>query len=80
MYSYTPTNKFLVLSPTQSGPDASINVDQAQYDTAAPRVRSDSYSSTSNNGEAQLKDTWSPLPGGFLYLGHDAPARTASTE
>lgn len=68
MYTNTPAAKFLVLSPTQAGPHES-----------APRVRSNSSSSTDSKA-GQLKDTLSPLPAGFLFLGYDAPAQAASSE
>ncbi|KAB8071926.1 hypothetical protein BDV29DRAFT_11419 [Aspergillus leporis] len=66
MYTYTPTHKFLVLSPIHSGP---VNEDQPQ-EPAQVRERSNSQSSTASTG-SQLRGTFSPLPGGFLYLGHE---------
>lgn len=61
MYSQTPTNKYLVLSPIESGPEASI-------DEQFSRARSDSYSSIESSVSP------SSLPSGFLYLGYPTPA------
>ncbi|KAE8369459.1 hypothetical protein BDV27DRAFT_5454 [Aspergillus caelatus] len=65
MYTNTPTHKFLVLSPIYSGP---MN---DQVESKEPtRERSSSQSSTTSTG-SQLRGAFSPLPGGFLYLGHE---------
>lgn len=66
MYSQTPTSKFLVLSPTQSGPDA-IDLDQPQYDPSTPRSRSES-SSSGVSGSSQLRDTVYTPNNNFLVL------------
>ena len=68
MYTNTPTSKFLVLSPTESGSD-NINLPEVpalQYDTPQDvnLPRSTSVSSTSSNENAL-----SSFQNGFLYLG-----------
>ncbi|GAB1212219.1 hypothetical protein ATERTT37_001351 [Aspergillus terreus] len=74
MYSYTPTHKFLVLAPIQSGPRSIDITSQPELTSeqalAAVRERSDSQSSTAT-AVSQTGDVVSSLPSGFLYLGHD---------
>ncbi|KNG81207.1 hypothetical protein ANOM_011305 [Aspergillus nomiae NRRL 13137] len=67
MYTYTPTHKFLVLSPIHSGP---MNDQVESKEPTQVRERSSSQSSTTSTG-SQLRGVFSPLPGGFLYLGHE---------
>ncbi|KAE8348612.1 hypothetical protein BDV28DRAFT_161201 [Aspergillus coremiiformis] len=62
MYTYTPTHKFLILSPIHSGP---VNGQDESNKSTQVRERSSSQSSTASTG-SQL-----PLPKGFLYLGHE---------
>jgi hypothetical protein len=61
MFTHTPSNKFLVLSPTESGPDAS----SPQSSSSASLSSSSTSNSNSNTGT---------FPNGFLYLGYDAPS------
>ncbi|EAW07350.1 uncharacterized protein ACLA_020570 [Aspergillus clavatus NRRL 1] len=86
MYTYTPTakflvlsplqrtplNKFLVLSPTESGPEQYESSPSSASSTGASHVRdrSDSQSSTSSDS-SETGSTFS-LDGNFLYLGHRA--------
>ncbi|KAF9883693.1 hypothetical protein FE257_003031, partial [Aspergillus nanangensis] len=71
MYSQTPTHKFLVLAPVQSGPRSLDIVDQPEFEVkqspASIRERSGSQSSTATNS-SQTNDAVSSLPSGFLYL------------
>lgn len=67
MYSYTPTNKFLVLAPIQSGP---LSVTAADQSASSTRERASSQSSTTSI-DSPLSAV-SPLPSGFLTLGYDA--------
>ncbi|RHZ64559.1 uncharacterized protein CDV56_102854 [Aspergillus thermomutatus] len=83
MYTYTPTSKFLILSPVQSRPEQTSKFlvltpteSGPEYELGAsspdsPRIRdrSDSQSSISTD-ESQVEAPFSPLAGGFLYLGH----------
>ncbi|GAQ10481.1 hypothetical protein ALT_7802 [Aspergillus lentulus] len=80
MYTYTPTSKFLVLSPVQSRPEQTSKFlvltpteSGPEYELGASspaspdiRHRSDSVSTD----ESQIEVTFSPFAGGFLYLGH----------
>ncbi|EAW22380.1 uncharacterized protein NFIA_010610 [Aspergillus fischeri NRRL 181] len=80
MYTYTPTSKFLVLSPVQSRPEQTSKFlvltpteSGPEYELGASspaspdiRDRSDSVSTD----ESQIEATFSPFAGGFLYLGH----------
>jgi hypothetical protein len=80
MYTYTPTSKFLVLSPVQSRPEQTskflvltptesgpeYELRASSPDSPQLRDRSDSLSTE----ESQIEATFSPFAGGFLYLGH----------
>lgn len=77
MYTQTPTSKFLVLSPTQSGPDA-INLDRPQYDPSTPRSRSES-SSSGVSGSFQLRDTVYTPNNNFLVLSPVQARRSEAT-
>ncbi|KAJ5682712.1 hypothetical protein N7462_005877 [Penicillium macrosclerotiorum] len=75
---FNPSHKFLVLSPTESGPDPRGYDEQALTDStsveqspeaAAGLHRANSSSSTSSN-ESQFDDLAATLPSGFLYLGN----------
>ncbi|PLB48270.1 hypothetical protein P170DRAFT_476894 [Aspergillus steynii IBT 23096] len=71
MYSYTPTHKFLVLAPIQSGP-LSVAADQPELASQASSTRERSSSQSSTTSTGSPLGAVSPLPSGFLYLGHDA--------
>ncbi|KAL4895697.1 hypothetical protein BDV59DRAFT_199687 [Aspergillus ambiguus] len=75
MYSSTPTNKFLVLAPIQSGP-RSIDIDMDTPPQFAPKqaaasIRDRSASQSSTATQTVLNDAVPSLPNSFLYLGHD---------
>ncbi|KAJ5221833.1 uncharacterized protein N7469_010720 [Penicillium citrinum] len=79
---FDPSKKFLVLSPTESGPDLGAYDEQALTDSLeraseseAGLHRSDSTSSSSSEG-SRFDDAVNTLPGGFLFLGH--PTRRSS--
>ncbi|OQE24302.1 hypothetical protein PENSTE_c007G05857 [Penicillium steckii] len=79
---FDPSKKFLVLSPTESGPDLGAYDEQVLTDSPersseseAGLHRSDSTSSSSSEG-SPFNDAVNTLPGGFLFLGH--PTRRAS--
>ncbi|OJJ87636.1 uncharacterized protein ASPGLDRAFT_976078 [Aspergillus glaucus CBS 516.65] len=90
------SSNFLVLSPTQAGPhhaeyrgrsDSSASMDSTASASrflvlsptqAGPHHASISGSENRVRSSAALSP--SPLPAGFLFLGYDAPVRTASSE
>lgn len=84
---FHPENKFLVLSPTESGPDPrafeeqavseSSSTDQSPNLTSQEHHRSNSSSSTSTV-DSQFNDLAGKLPNGFLYLGHPNKGRKGS--
>ena len=81
MYTSTPTSKFLVLSPTESGPD-SINTTEVpapEYDTPQSINLA---SSTSVSSATSNDDVLSTFQNGFLYLGYQtsqSPITSSST-
>lgn len=83
-----PRNKFLVLSPTESGPEQDETGPSSPISTGSyqGRDRSDSQSSISSISSTSstystgstmsgMGATFSPLAGGFLYLGHKSSLR-----
>ena len=71
---FDPSHKFLVLSPTESGPDSRLYDEQAVTESATAEHeqelhRSNSSSSTSSE-DSQVDDDAATLPNGFLFLGH----------
>ncbi|GIJ83550.1 hypothetical protein Asppvi_002373 [Aspergillus pseudoviridinutans] len=80
MYTYTPTSKFLVLSPVQSRPaqtskflvltptESGPEYELGTSSPASPEIRDRSDSVSTD--ESQIEATFSPFAGGFLYLGH----------
>ncbi|KAJ5361761.1 hypothetical protein N7541_002605 [Penicillium brevicompactum] len=72
----TASNNFLVLSPTESGPDPRAFED-SQSETSsdespelAPLSRARTNSSVSTNSSGSFNDLSASLPNGFLFLGH----------
>ncbi|KAL4880170.1 hypothetical protein BJY04DRAFT_219449 [Aspergillus karnatakaensis] len=65
-------NKFLVLSPTESPALSPIDEQMETESTISSLARERSDSQSSSDSTAQIRRTVSRLPGGFLYLGHDA--------
>lgn len=73
----TINNNFLVLSPTESGPDqnaiedsqSEISSDE-QSPELAPLSRARTNSSVSTNSSGSFNDLTASLPNGFLFLGH----------
>lgn len=66
---YNPANQFLVLSPTESGPDPRFYDEQAVTESSdgvspLPKER---RSDSSSSMDSEFNDI---LPNGFLYLGH----------
>ncbi|KAH1620928.1 hypothetical protein KXX31_007325 [Aspergillus fumigatus] len=66
MYTYTPTSKFLVLSPVQSRPVQTSKFLVLTPTESGPEYEFDSVSTD----DSQIEATFSPFAGGFLYLGH----------
>ncbi|KAI9038693.1 uncharacterized protein KD926_010533 [Aspergillus affinis] len=71
MFSNTPTHKFLVLAPIQSGPLSVAAADQPEIANRASSTRERSSSQSSTASTDSPLGAVSPLPSGFLYLGHD---------
>ncbi|KAH1702878.1 hypothetical protein KXX24_007308 [Aspergillus fumigatus] len=89
MYTYTPTGKFLVLSPVQSRPvqtskflvltptESGPEYEFGASTPASPDVRNRSDSVSTD--DSQIEATFSPFAGGFLYLGHGTrPSRISA--
>ncbi|KAH1843881.1 hypothetical protein KXW19_000635 [Aspergillus fumigatus] len=89
MYTYTPTSKFLVLSPVQSRPvqtskflvltptESGPEYEFGASTPASPDVRNRSDSVSTD--DSQIEATFSPFAGGFLYLGHGTrPSRISA--
>ncbi|KAF7718192.1 Uncharacterized protein PECH_005653 [Penicillium ucsense] len=79
---FDPSHKFLVLSPTESGPDARLYDEQAVAEDATVEIepelhRSNSSSSTASEASS-VDDGANPTPAGFLFLGHNNKGRRAS--
>ncbi|KAJ5676773.1 uncharacterized protein N7477_002406 [Penicillium maclennaniae] len=78
---FNPENKFLVLSPTESGPDPRAFEEAVSESNSADLAlqehhRSNSSSSTSSV-DSQFSDI-ATLPSGFLFLGHPNKGRKGS--
>lgn len=78
---FDPSHKFLVLSPTESGPDSRLYDEQAVTESATVEHeqelhRSNSSSSTSSE-DSQVDDDAATLPSGFLFLGHTKGRRAS---
>ncbi|OQD78440.1 hypothetical protein PENDEC_c001G07014 [Penicillium decumbens] len=84
---FHPENKFLVLSPIESGPDPRAFEEQAISECSSTDLspnlthqehhRSNSSSSTSTV-DSRFNDIATTLPNGFLYLGHPNKSRKGS--
>ncbi|KAJ5578506.1 uncharacterized protein N7459_007470 [Penicillium hispanicum] len=79
---FHPGNKFLVLSPTEFGPDPRVYDEQPLTDSSSDLSsemelhRSNSSSSTSSS-DSRFNDIAATLPKGFLYLGNSQTRRSS---
>lgn len=78
---FDPSHKFLVLSPTESGPDSRLYDEQAVSESATVEHeqelhRTNSSSSTLSE-DSQVDDDAATLPSGFLFLGHTKSRRAS---
>jgi hypothetical protein len=82
MAPFNPENKFLVLSPTESGPDPRAfeqAVSESNSTDLTPQEhRRSNSSSSASSVDSQFSGITATLPNGFLFLGHPRKARKGS--
>ncbi|EPS25638.1 hypothetical protein POX_c04012 [Penicillium oxalicum] len=80
---FDPSHKFLVLSPTESGPDPRLYDEQAVSEVSAlehePELHRSHSSSSTLSEDSSVDDVpaVNSLPAGFLFLGHNKNRRAS---